>query len=461
MINNYSDFELLKVEWINQCTEVFSDYLFYRGCDLRPVFKRYLWMLVQDESLLFKHSTCTTISHYISALNDFTCNRLSLKTRFLFSISNIGFVSYLYRSLFRFIHFFDKTSSSNQPHFVCHHSKHLKYLINSGLFTSFRPHLITYDRPLDSSDIDFISDKFIFLLFPSFAHNTGIFVVDFIRSLLDRAFFLFDSINPSSLIYVEGDAAYQECLAIVGRTLSIPCITFQWGILLRNKLSIAFSNSSSSTILTWGDFFSRQYKSCNPLPSIISFGRCSSIQPSIASIEQRRTKVLFISQSSTAYITPSIQSSFIRLASSLSKQLVNYEVCWRPHPSGTLHLDQVRELDLSGVTILDCNIPIEYQLNESIVSISIWSSALIDSILYNCIPILLSISSFTDYPFDFVAHSAGLEFNNTDDALYGIPRFLDSPDLIASYSKNLQLIKPSLNSLLPVSSKNKIIHSLI
>jgi len=78
--------------------------------------------------------------------------------------------------------------------------------------------------------------------------------------LLEKYNMLFSNKLVSRVTTFEGDAAYNEILAIISSTFGFESICFQWGAFPWDQPKLGFRNLSHKYYLTWGEYFTSQIK---------------------------------------------------------------------------------------------------------------------------------------------------------------------------------------------------------
>lgn len=200
---------------------------------------------------------------------------------------------------------------------------------------------------------------------------------------------LFEILKPEGVIVLEGCHYNEQILSDVARQKDIPSIAIQqgWPSLMHSM----FRNMPYSYYLTWGADFDKEWKQRNPDIQFIPIGYPYSVKEKIGnSITFFLQAPLFISDSY-------YQSLMIELINDTAEIYPEIPILLREHPEYKLNktvIDNLCEHD--NIQIVSDWMITDVYANTQIV-ISHFSSALMEGIAHNCIPLIFDPTRFSRY----------------------------------------------------------------
>jgi hypothetical protein len=242
-----------------------------------------------------------------------------------------------------------------------------------------------------------------------------------------------ERLHPGVILLAEGNSPDDEVINQVGRKLGIPTVALQQG--WSPIVHPGFCNLSYETMMVWGDGFSELLAPSNPKQYFVSTGNYV-LATHVDSAAIKRSGVLFFHQDIDRGLGGRRGTDMmIALAERIAEARTDVPISYRPHPLVPLE-DHIcaRLLRWPNVTIQQtANVPLAEALGEACVSVSIYSSAILESIAARVIPIIFNMTSMPRYWPDVGAAGAGLEVRTTEDAFQALLKLLSGEEERASY----------------------------
>lgn len=219
-------------------------------------------------------------------------------------------------------------------------------------------------------------------------------------------------IKPKILLTVEGDEWLAELTTQVANNLKIKTICVQWGCYpFKNPRSSLYFNSSNY-FLSWGNFFSKQLGRYNKSTKFLNFG-----YPADKKNFKKNDVIIIFGFNPSEIFKEKNLNDLYNLAFKLAKQLPNYKVYFRNHPS--IKNINYSEKDLFKKKLpnlsLDTNSQPYELLSKSKICIGCYSSLLTESIYYDTVPIAYNFNENMSYYPSFKKYKIGFEATNIDD----------------------------------------------
>lgn len=449
MFKNNCDFESAKADWVLECADEFQEHFKWEGLNLRPAFIRFIWTLLNSQSVKkdwFEKKLISKAS-FQDILSDLEQFQKSWKSK-LMEVPGLQYTKHK----IQWLSHHSKKITKKKPLIAVHHWKFVNYLKESKLFDELDP-LWLVKNPSMAEEIGLDADDLIVPQAKLFRTSKSDFPINIIHNLANELKLSLLRSRPSAIFVVEGDAPYHVLLSEIGRMLDIPVYCFQWGF-YDDKIRTAFSEMRFTKFLSWGSIFENQLKPFNPQQDFISFGHL------LSNIATRTSdKIIFLSQYVALYITKDDQEMFVKLAISLAKRFPD-KVLWRPHPNDSTNNKELLDLKNGKVHLLDPKEPLFNQLCSSSVAVSIGSSSLIDALYLGVIPISFNTTCLKNYPFPLVEQGVGFEFQSFDYALEQISSLLNNQDKISAVQKQINNAHNKFFSNNELSKKKNYINAL-
>jgi len=218
----------------------------------------------------------------------------------------------------------------------------------------------------------------------------------------------------NNLILPEGNSPIYEVFNLVAIKLKIKtiCIQHGWSTIIHN----GFRNMHYSIFLSWGKIYSDILQKYNPKQNFKSVGNhvlnveCSN---------KKKDSVSFFLQTITPLITKEIFDSLIDFIVYISDNYPTQQLIIREHPGAPLTKEVKDKLNrLNNIKFMNSD---KYLLSEvlniSKVAVSIYSSTLYESLLYDTIPFIYNLTSLNHLTPNLSKLKVGIEVNTYTEAI--------------------------------------------
>lgn len=296
------------------------------------------------------------------------------------------------------------------------------YLLNLNLATlnhELEPFFLKQGLPYIKSLIPSLSSKVkrVNEVLVNFYHLTDWY---------DQVYAGLEKIRPECLVLVEGNAPQDAILHQACVQLSIPmvCVQQGWSPIVHN----GFRNMSYTKMLVWGDGFRDMLQPFNPAQTFVVTGNhlVESNEPSDLPGQSSRRAICFFMQGVSQLISREHREEFLRLATRIGAEFPDIPVLVREHPSYPLSVDE--QADLARFPSIRLMPSREYSMAEilgaSRLSVSIYSSTILESIAGGVLPLIFNMTSLPTYYPDVQAAGAGIEVKTLDAAMRTIRRIV-------------------------------------
>jgi hypothetical protein len=265
--------------------------------------------------------------------------------------------------------------------------------------------------------------------------------------------------RPRVILLAEGNSPDDEVINLVGIKLGIPVICLQQG--WSPILHPGFRNMHYSAMLVWGPAFAELLSAANPRQRFISTGNHvlrSAFRPPL----EKPPGVLFFHQDTDRGLggrrgTEMMVTLAQRLASA-SRELPIY---YRPHPLVPLDDSILRHLAKHrNIVIQEPSFPLAKALDQARVTVSIYSTTIMESAASGSIPVIFNMTSMPHFWPDMNASGAAVEVHTLEDAFDALQRLLSDNAVAASYTPALQEFTARFFSAIGDSALENVIEVL-
>jgi len=266
-------------------------------------------------------------------------------------------------------------------------------------------------------------------------------------------------LRPECVVVVEGNTLQDELINQACRQLAIPTVCLQqgWSPFVHN----GFRNMSYTRMLVWGEGFIELLKPCNPNQEFIAVGNhvldaglrkaSSSEAPPPLAVATKRSgvvgkvvaspkRVAFFLQAPGRLITQSAWDDLLKLIKWIADQFRDVAVLVREHPAHALS-DHERA-EITRFSVVSMMPPSEYSLaqvlNGCCMSVSIYSSTILESIGSGVFPLIFNPTSLPVYFPDVHAAGAGIEVKTLDEAMQVIRRVLANETYLEQFRPGIE-----------------------
>ncbi len=247
-------------------------------------------------------------------------------------------------------------------------------------------------------------------------------------------------LRPECVVVVEGNTLQDELINQACRQLSIPTVCLQqgWSPFVHN----GFRNMSYTRMLVWGEGFIELLKPCNPNQEFIAVGNhvLDAGLRKTSSSQTTQKRVAFFLQAPGRLITQSAWDELLKLIKWVADQFRDVAILVREHPAHALSDRERAELiRFSAVSMMP---PSEYSLaqvlNGCCMSVSIYSSTILESIGSGVFPLIFNPTSLPVYFPDVHAAGAGIEVKTLDEAMQVIRRVLANETYLEQFRPGIE-----------------------
>jgi hypothetical protein len=229
-------------------------------------------------------------------------------------------------------------------------------------------------------------------------------------------------LSPKVIVLPEGNHPRDEIINRVAkrRGIAVLCLQQGWSPLVH----AGFRNMDYSTMTVWGPGFSSLMSPANPKQRFCVTGHHKLHKPGGG---PHPLGILFLCQGSDKWIGAGGEKLHLALAERLAAARPQLSVIVRPHPALSLAPELVSRL------VRYSNVQIQNAAQVSLadafagvqLSVSIFSSTILESAAAGVIPIVFNMTSMPRYQPDVEAAGAGIEVRTLDEACEAILPLLD------------------------------------
>ncbi len=275
-------------------------------------------------------------------------------------------------------------------------------------------------------------NPYITLKFPQLSHY------------LNSFYFLLKYLKPKKIILLEGCHLPSKCLNIISKSFSIPTICLQQG--WPSFFHTLYRRMNYDYYFTWGNLFSKWWERYNPNQIYKSVGYTTKILEN-----KNKDKITFFLQS-PVFLSDNIY--FTQLISLIEKTAISFPykvIQIREHPEYKLQRNVVRRFTKYKNIIFVPQKQISKVYQETLVTVSHYSTTSIEGVLHGCIPLVFDPTTNSKYYPDIDTLNIGF-CTNTEDF------FLEKLNAILTDRKTLKKLKENLlkykKKILTASSTN-------
>jgi len=251
--------------------------------------------------------------------------------------------------------------------------------------------------------------------------------------------------RPRATVVVEGNSAFDEITNRVCRQRAIPCLCIQqgWSPIAHN----GFRNMSFSAMLTWGEGFAELLRPHNPgqrfevtgSPVFDRHGEGSLALQRLRAETGGRPAVAVFLQGESPLISRHDRESLMRIAAEVAHRVRQVSVLVREHPGHPLTRPERDALGAIPNVILAS--PDRYFIDEvlevSTVSLSIYSTTLLESAACGRVPVVFNPTALSRSNPDVEALGAGVEHRDASEVVDAIVRLVQDDAVRASFEDGM------------------------
>lgn len=229
---------------------------------------------------------------------------------------------------------------------------------------------------------------------------------------------LLQTINPSCIIVLDGNHYQDHILSLIGKKYAVPTVAIQqqWPL----PMSTGFHDMTYDYYLTWGDYFHFLWKKFSRIPRYISVGHGQQTAP-----VQKKDKITFFVEPPVSIDVDNYYKELTALIENCAQDSPEQQFWIKDINAHRLPDEYMKEiLAYTNVSSANC-----YSLTEvyskTELAVSYFTGALIESMVHDCIPLVLEAGlDFLYYP-DLEMEGIGLMAPDISTALGRIREFID------------------------------------
>lgn len=252
---------------------------------------------------------------------------------------------------------------------------------------------------------------------------------DFLQHNFPWVFHMFNTLHlfiellqPSAILVIEGNHPQFESLAILGKQKSIPVLCLQQG--WPGILHTGFKDMQYSHFLCWGPRFCELFKPMNPLPHFLITG-----YPFKTVDNNSKSGIAFFLQAPILISSPDANNSIVAFALFCAGQFPDRKILIRAHPEYPLSnhfVQQAANYDNILLTSQETHTLFEV-FEKSLISVSIFSSTIIESLAHGTIPFIFNPGLMPNYNPNLEAEGLGVEVKSLEEAKNQMIKLTGSP----------------------------------
>lgn len=267
-------------------------------------------------------------------------------------------------------------------------------------------------------------------------------------------------LQPNVVILAEGNSPEDEVINQVGHKLKIPvvCVQQGWSPIFHP----GFCNLSYDTMLVWGDGFSDLLAPNNSRTRFVSTGNMALTMEFMAP-SLKPPGAVFFHQGVGGGLGGRLGSEMmVAAAERVAKQCPQNSIYYRPHPVVPLDEASLQRLcQWPNITIHDPkDVPLAASLKASRVSISIYSSTILESVAAGTIPIVFNMTTMPNYIPDIAGLGAGLELQDCDAVVSAVKRLLLDEQYASAFEPAMRSFKKKYFSFWGEEALNRAVAEL-
>jgi hypothetical protein len=262
----------------------------------------------------------------------------------------------------------------------------------------------------------------------------GLADMPWITGRFNEAVDLLRRVRPRCVVLVEGNAPTDDIMSRAAECVGVPSICFQqgWSPIVHS----GFRNMRYTRMLAWGDGFVDLLQAMNPQQRFVSTGNFTVSCPPGA---ETRRAVTFFLQGPTRLLSDQRHAQLVDLAVETARRSPEVLIIVRDHPEHPLSpstravfaaMPNVRVLSPGVATVGEI-------LAQTRIAVSVYSSAILDSVASGVLPVVVNLTSMPAYFPDVGAEGCGIEVDNREDAVSAISRCLTDTTYADSFAPRI------------------------
>lgn len=204
--------------------------------------------------------------------------------------------------------------------------------------------------------------------------------------------FLLRILQPCGIICLEGCHMQEQLLGEIANDLEIPSVCIQQG--WPSCMRTGFRRLPFRYFFTWGERFSELWKKYNPLPEFLPMGYMYEVPKADPKI---KCAVAFFLQSPLFLSDPCYFESMLELIGDCAEQYPGTQFLVREHPEYKLSEQFLKRWEIYPHIQIVSNWDLKQVYAHTLVTVSHFSSALVEGIIYDSIPLVYDPTTDSRY----------------------------------------------------------------
>jgi hypothetical protein len=252
--------------------------------------------------------------------------------------------------------------------------------------------------------------------------------------------------EPRTLVVIEGNNPWDEVASRFARQTGSRCFCLQHG--WSPFVHTGFRNMSFTSMLVWGQGFAELLAPFNLDESFTVTGN-----PMFGVMHPREAPglsrgdpgpcVAFFLQPPSPFLSPDRVDDLYLLAAEFARRFPDARILVREHPSAPIPREiRARLLGSPQIALAPPHeVPLTDVLEQADVSLSIYSTTILESIAALKPPVIYNATSFPHYSPDVNAAGAGIEVSTREAALEALGRLVTDPAYRASFEPAMRAFR--------------------
>lgn len=351
--------------------------------------------------------------------------------------------------------------NSNLTNFIEYNNRILFYCINQRQLSYLLPILNNLKRKvilLATFEIDndvILNDNIVVLEWIYYLEHSCVkndYLINNFPTIYHDANTILTLLNiflPKAIFVLEGCHEDMEAIASLAKVLSIPTICIQQG--WPSYIYTRFKDMNYDYFLTWGEKFNNLWSKYNRKTKFIDIGYLYSV-----SLKSDLNSITFFFQSPVIILDEEYFEIFVEFCIFCAKSFPNRRIYIREHPEYSI-LKKHRILLSNNPNVEFHNdTPLETLFAMTQISVAIFSSTIIESIVHDCIPFVFNPTASPRYTPNLPNEKIGIFANSLNSAKRKIERLDKNPNICKKIIENIKKQKSSYFTSTDLSSLKNI-----
>lgn len=269
------------------------------------------------------------------------------------------------------------------------------------------------------------------------------YMIEFLElfNIVDDLIFILKCIKPKSILVIEGVAPKDILISEVAKSMHISTFCLQHGY--PPFVDTGFRNMNFSKFLAWGVGTRKLLQKYNPKQNFMIVGNPSLKNKKNFKLIKNKFKVGFFLQGECALLDKKEIKVFYNLILFTIKKHKNINFIIREHPSSKIN--QSFKIEISKLKNAFISYPEENSISKDLesidISVSVFSSVIMESIALEVVPLICSFGSLPKYIPEIAKEGAAIEVFNLNDAKKELNKLLKNKKYLNNFKKCICKVK--------------------